>query len=101
MPHDFRRRGAFFNSFLPLGTREGVYLLAAGTLAPSVPLGMVATLLVGWAAAAPLVGTAGAALAGINPSALRTSNSSFARVSLLSFKNWRAFSRPWPMRSVL
>src|SRR5579872_931007 len=77
------------------------YLRAAtiGAFAVSVAAGMVATLpCVG--ACAPFVGCACAGAA-INPSALRTSVSILAKVSLLSFRNWRAFSRPWPMRSLL
>src|SRR5271163_1507308 len=37
---------------------------------------------------------AGCGCATVSPSALRTSTSSLAMVSLLSFRNWRAFSRP-------
>src|SRR3982074_3433373 len=36
-----------------------------------------------------------------SPRDLRTSASSLAMVSLLSLRNCRAFSRPWPMRSPL
>src|SRR5271165_5774178 len=35
----------------------------------------------------------------IMPSAVRKSVSIWDRTSGLSFRNWRAFSRPWPMRS--
>src|SRR5579863_9560355 len=81
----------------PEGKYNACYLLAAiGTLIGSGgALGIVVT-----RPAAPLVGVAvadgGAGVAAINPRALRTSVSSFAITSLLSFRNWRAFSRPWP-----
>src|SRR6185437_6013987 len=80
--------------------------LAAGTLAASGgALGMVVTrapvacaavaVAAGWAA-----GT-GCGAAVVNPRCLRTSASSLTKVSTLSLRNWRAFSRPWPMRSPL
>jgi hypothetical protein len=78
------------------------YRLAAtiGALAVSVPVGIVATRPPEVAGAVVDDGTAWG-LSLVNPNALRTSVSNFAIVSLLSFKNWRAFSRPWPMRSPL
>src|SRR5437899_693069 len=77
------------------------YRLAAGTFAASgAAVGIVATFALDVDPVVP-VAAAGVVLAGINPSVLRTSSSSFASVSLLSFRNWRAFSRPWPMRSFL
>ena len=63
---------------------------------PSVPVGMVATFAFDGVASA-----AGAAVGAIRPKDFLTSSSSFAIVSLLSFMNCRAFSRPWPMRSPL
>src|SRR5271165_1881393 len=70
---------------------------ATGTLTGSGgALGMVVTRPVGGGGAAWAVG-AGCAGAVANPSVLRTSASSLAMTSLLSFRNWRAFSRPWPM----
>src|SRR5580704_5993993 len=80
--------------------RQRTYRLAAtiGAFTGSGVLGMVVTRAPVGAGAAAAAGCAGVA---INPRALRTSISSFARVSLLSFKNWRAFSRPWPIRSPL
>ena len=44
---------------------------------------------------------AGTASAFTSPSVLRNSVSRFWRTSGLSLKNWRAFSRPWPIRSPL
>src|SRR5271166_5600313 len=41
--------------------------------------------------------TAGTGSLRIMPSVLRSSVSSCWRISGLSFRNWRAFSRPWPM----
>ena len=71
---------------------------AIGAFGASVPVGMVVTRPF---APGGGVAAAGWGVAGIKPSALRTSVSSFARTSLLSFRNWRAFSRPWPIRSLL
>src|SRR5277367_64380 len=75
------------------------YRFTAALLA-SVPVGMVATL-------GPAIGDgmatgcalAGAAALGVSPKCLRTLASIFASVSLFSLRNWRAFSRPCPMRS--
>jgi len=61
---------------------------------PSVPVGIVAT-----SACDGGASVAGAAVGAIRPKDFLTSSSSFAIVSLLSFMNCRAFSRPWPMRS--
>ena len=61
-------------------------------------------LLVAAAGAALGAGAGSTATGGVswtNPSNLRSSVSSFCRTSGLSFRNCRAFSRPWPMRSPL
>src|SRR5215469_547959 len=71
----------------------------AGVL-PSVPVGMVVTRAPGLApCAAPWAW--GGGCGAVKPRALRTSTSSLVVTSLLSFRNWRAFSRPCPIRSPL
>ena len=78
------------------------YRLAAGTFAASgAAVGIVVTRPCVPVACAGTAAGVGAAAEGANPRALRTSASSFAIVSLFSFRNARAFSRPWPMRSPL
>src|SRR5437899_111207 len=68
--------------------REMTYLLVMGGLP--------------WAAAAACfcsgVGEGGSGVTPLKPSSLRSSASSFAVISLFSFRNCLAFSRPWPMR---
>src|SRR5579859_120628 len=45
--------------------------------------------------------TAGSAAVFVRPSTLRNAESTSWRMSALSLRNWRAFSRPCPMRSPL
>src|SRR5271168_5199860 len=46
-------------------------------------------------------GTGATAASFVNPRCFRSSVSIFFFTSGLSFKNWRAFSRPWPILSPL
>src|SRR5579863_1525692 len=73
--------------FAAIGTFTG----SGGALGMVVtrPLGGVVVAAAGW------VGVA------ISPSAFRTSVSNLVITSLLSLRNWRAFSRPCPIRSPL
>src|SRR5215472_4611790 len=62
---------------------------------PSVPVGMVVTRALWfapWFAPCAAPWAWGAGVAAVRPSALRTSASSLVVTSLLSFRNWRAFS---------
>src|SRR5215831_11441114 len=79
----------------PLHRQDYRRAATIGALGVSVPVGIVVT------RAEPFAPAGAAAGAAINPSAFRTSVSSFAITSLLSFRNCRAFSRPWPIRSLL
>src|ERR1019366_8369310 len=83
--------GLPYQSFLRLSKRDlRAYFRPAGPL--GVALGAASALA---AAACALSSTE------IRPSDLRTSVSIFAAMSLFSFRNCLAFSRPWPMRSPL
>lgn len=72
-----------------------------GAFTGSAAAGMVVTRAPVDDGACGVAAAAGCAGPCVSPIVLRTSASNFAITSLLSFRNWRAFSRPCPMRSPL